>query len=172
MSARRETVLTAVRYGLSLLLLLLLQTVVLPMLPLGIFPNLLLPAVIAVALIEGYEGGMLFALFAGLFGWALGETGFSVLPLFYVTVAFFAGFLSEQFDAGRKWPVFALLNALFCACGGLFTLFRIVATWTGYDLLTVLKDVIWPECLFTYLLSFPISLFFVLLKGRRRQKKH
>ena len=24
----------------------------------------------------------------------------------------------------------------------------------------------------TYLLSFPISLFFVLLKGRRRQKKH
>ena len=145
MSSRKETFLLFIKYGLSLLFLLLLQTAVLPLFPFSVHPDLLLPAVIAVALIEGHEGGMLFALFAGLFGSALGEAGFSILPLFYTAVAFFAGYLSEQFDAGRKWPVFALLNALFCAFGGLFTFFRIVATWTGYNPLEVLQDVIVPE---------------------------
>ena len=171
MSGRKETFLLFVKYGLSLLLLLLLQTSALPLFPFSVHPDLLLPAVIAVALIEGHGGGMLFALFAGLFGSALGEVGFSMLPLFYVTVAFLAGYLSEQFDAGRKWPVFALLNALFCAFGGLFTFFRIVATWTGYNPLDVLRNVIAPEFLATYLLSFPISLVFILLKGRKRTKK-
>ncbi len=95
-----ESIIKGVVLGLLLVIFLLLQTTFFVQFsPFGTVPDLLLSMTVAVAVSEGEKWGAVFGLVAAYLSQALGgvNTGFSLLPLFYMSAGYFCGICAVNY---------------------------------------------------------------------------
>ncbi len=134
-------------------------------------PDLMLGAVIAVALLDGRASAAIVAVAGGVAVDALGGVGASLSPLLYLGVVLTVGFLSEKMLPGFLSFILLLLPSLI-----LRALFSLVGVWIFVGEITfygVFSGVILPEAISTFLFCLPIYFLVTLcllpIKDRRER---
>lgn len=145
-------------YGLSLFLLALLQTTLLPRFPLlGITPDLCLLFTLGIAMQDGREVGGIVGICAGFLEAALGVTGPSALPILFFIIGCGVGQLSGRV-LPRSFPSYLILSALLCFLRAAVTLSAIglTAQTSAFDLTVILRGTLAPEFFVNLLVSLPM----------------
>jgi rod shape-determining protein MreD len=148
----------AIYYGVTLFLLALIQTTLLPLFPLfGIVPDVCLLFVLYIAMRDGREVGGTVGLCAGFLECALGVTGPSALPILFFTVGYGVGHLSGR-TLPRSFPSYLILSASLCFLRPAVTLAAIglAAQASAFDLTVILRGTLAPEMLVNVLFSLPM----------------
>ena len=132
-------------------------------------PDLMLGAVLAIALLDDRRAAAIVAVLGGAAVDALGGVGASLSPLLYLTVILTVGFLSEKMLSGfLSWLILLLpslvLRAAFSLCG--FWLYTGGISFAG-----VFTAVLLPEAISTLIFCLPIYWLVVVcllpIKDRR-----
>ncbi len=117
-------------------------------------PDLILSAVLGIALSDGEKSAAVCGIAGGVFLGALGAEGAGFFPLFYFAAGYFAAV-----TAGRMlkrnlltWSVFILAAA---ALRSLITAVRLVITEVSATLPQILLGVLLPEFILTLIFSYP-----------------
>jgi len=128
-------------------------------LPHGATPDLLLAAVVAIAIFDGERTGAVAGIAAGFLAGALGGTGLNLLPLCYMLCAYTCGIWSTMSLSANfaSWCVYMLAAGVARAA---VTLVGVALTYTDYALTEVAIRVLAPEFAATLLLS-PVIYFAV-----------
>lgn len=134
-------------------------------------PDLMLGAVIAVALLDGRSSAAIFAVAGGITVDALGGVGASLSPLLYLGVVLTVGLLGE-----KMLPSFLSFFLLLLPSLVLRALFSLVGVWLFVGKITfagIFSGVLLPEAISTLLLCLPIYFLVMLclipLKDRRER---
>lgn len=148
MSAHAKTILQkAAIYGAVIIFLAILQTSFFSRFNFfGATPDLMLAAVMAVAMFEGEKAGCVAGIGAGFLIDALGSVGLSVLPVFYMLCGAAAGLLCiRTFSRGPfSFIIFALVGYL---ARTFVTLMNMSFFWESFSLPSAIGDVLAPEYL-------------------------
>ena len=117
-------------------------------------PDLLLGLVAAITLLDSKKSAAIVSVAAGFLADALGGSGYSLSPLYYLAAAVVTGLLSE-----KVLPVFfsyamILIPALIVRAG--YTLLSILISYGSLPMLFTLKGIILPETICTLLLCLPL----------------
>ncbi len=120
----------------------------------GATPDMMLGAVMAIAMFEGERAGCAAGIGAGFFIEAIGGVGLSVLPVFYMICGAVCGLLCiRTFSRG---PVTFVLFALVAYIArAMVTLIYISFLWGDYNILDAIGKILVPE----YFSSVIFSLF-------------
>lgn len=127
----------------------------------GTTPDLMLCAVLGVSFFLGRYAGAITGIGAGFLIEALGSTGISLLPLFYLFLGYVVGHYARVIVPKRLVPylVYLLLSLLFRAG---ITLTYISMNYQSFHILQILVNTLLPEAADTAimgsLLYFPIKL--------------
>lgn len=118
-------------------------------------PDILLAAVVGLAVADGERTGAVSGIVAGVLAEALGGTGIMLMPVFYMLVGYIFGvvtrfFLNRNF---ASWIVYMLLAS---GARGVWSLLHLAATEARFDLPTVFSRIIIPEFFMTLIFSIPI----------------
>ncbi len=121
-------------------------------LPRGAVPDLLLAAVVAIAIFDGERTGAVAGIAAGFLAGALGGTGVNLLPLCYMLCAYVCGIWSTMSLSANfaSWCVYMPAAGVARAA---VTLVEVALTYTDYGLADVAVRVLAPEFAATLLLS-------------------
>lgn len=132
-------------WGGMLFLVALLQTTIFSRItPLGAVPDLMLPAVLAVAIFDSERVGAVAGIAAGIIIGALGGAGLNLLPLFYMLCAYLVGIWATV-GLSANFPSF-LVYILSCAAArSVVTLLAVDSAYATYSLLDVFPRLIAPE---------------------------
>lgn len=160
-------------WGVTLFLFAILQTSLVARIaeaiPHGAVPDLLLAAVVAIAIFDGERTGAVAGIAAGFFAGALGGTGLNLLPVCYMLCAYTCGIWSTMSLSANfpSWCVYMLASG---AARAAVTLVGIALTYTGYALIPAAAEVLLPEFIATLLLSplvyFPVRRIALLFNRR------
>ena len=117
-------------------------------------PDLLLSAVIGIALFDGERTGAVCGTAAGLLAVALGGAGTAPLPVFYMLTGYFLGiFARVNFKKNLlSWLIYISLGSV---ARPMLSLLVIVVTEQGMNLFTAFTRIILPELLMTVAFSLP-----------------
>ena len=134
-------------------------------------PDLMLGAVIAIALLDGRGSAAIVAVAGGITVDALGGVGASLSPLLYLGVVLTVGLLGEKMLSSFLSFLLLLLPSLF-----LRALFSLVGIWLFVGEITfagVLTGVLLPEAISTFVFCCPIYFLVMLcllpIKDRRER---
>lgn len=134
-------------------------------------PDLMLGAVLAVAVVDDRRSAAIVALIGGMTVDALGGVGSSFSPLLYLSVLLTVGILSEKMlPRFLSWLILLLPSLLLRA------LFTIVGFWIytgGGTVSGIVSEVLLPEAICTLIFSLPLYFLVTLcvlpFKERRNQ---
>lgn len=162
--ARRQTPLRHLLNGMCLGILIgffcVVQTSFLPYFPiLGVKADIVLPAIVALALFLPAKPLVIAVFAAGFLTDAIGSLGISARGLMYLGIALCI-YAVVSLSFRRNVGVFLLATAAAKLVCELFTLTYLLTQWTSMSLPTVFVQVLLPEFLYTLLLS-PLVYFFV-----------
>lgn len=134
-------------------------------------PDLMLGAVLAVAVVDDRKAAAIVALAGGVMVDALGGVGVSLSPLLYLSVILTVGVLSEKMlPRFLSWLILLLPSLLLRA---LFTVFGYLIYTGGGGLSGIVWEVLLPEAICTVIFSLPLYFLVTLctlpLKERRTQ---
>ena len=155
MSAHMKIMLQkAMIYGGAIVILAILQTAFFSRFPLfGATPDLMLAAVLALAMFEGERAGCIAGIFAGFFIEAIGSVGLSVLPVFYLIAGAVTALLCVR-TFSRGPLSFAFFCLLAYALRALVTLIYISFIWGDYSILDAIGRVLVPEYFSSLIFAF------------------
>lgn len=126
-------------------------------------PDLILCAVVAIALLDSATVAAVAAVGGGILSDALSGTGAYLSPLLYLLVVLAVGGMAEKM-LGRIWSwLLLMLPALLLRGAG--TLLGVILSYPAFSLGYVLKKVVLPEAMLSLLLGIP--LYFIVLAGTR-----
>jgi cell shape-determining protein MreD len=141
-----------------LLLFALLQTTLLARFrPFGAIPDLMLSAVIAIAMLEGEKWGCLIGMCAAFIIDALGGGAIHLLPLLYMPAGYFVPVATELYFTDSA-PVRFLYSAIAGIGRAILTLMLLAMTVTDFSLPGLFLSVVLPEYASTLLLSIPVQI--------------
>lgn len=132
-------------YGVAVIILAIFQTAFFSRFDLfGATPDIMLGAVMAIAMFEGERAGAAAGIGAGFFIEALGGVGLSILPVFYMICGAVCGLLCiRTFSRGPfSFIVFALAAN---AARAMVTLIYISFFWGNYSLIDAFGNILIPE---------------------------
>lgn len=121
-------------------------------------PDLMLGFVIAVAMLDSQHSAAVCGIGAGFIIDAIGATGISFSPLFYMLCGAFCAILAKKMLQGFLSWVVEL--AIFSVVKGLYTLAAIYYSWTDAPFGAILLRTLLPEILCTFIICLPI--FFIV----------
>lgn len=131
-------------------------------------PDLVLGAVVAIALLDSVPAAAVAAVGGGIITDALGGIGAYLSPVLYLLTVLFIGGMAEKMMA-RVWSWLLLMLPGLCLRAGL-TFLRIRLSYGGGSFLDILRGTLLPEALATVLLGLPLyfvaSLCERLCKGK------
>lgn len=115
-------------------------------------PDLLLSAVLGLALFDGERSGAIAGIGAGMLAISLGGAGTALLPIFYMMTGYLIGIFARiNFKKNIiSWFLYVMLAA---AARGLLSAFYTVAAESGVNILITLSSVLVPEFVMTVLFS-------------------
>lgn len=125
--------------------------------PFGAIPDLMLSAIIALAVLEGEKWGALLGLFAAFVIESMGGGDLSLLPLLYVPVGYFVPIVTELYFTDSA-PVRFMYSAAAGVGRAFLTMMYLALTVTDFNLLTLTVGVILPEYASTLLMSIPVQI--------------
>ena len=132
-------------------------------------PDLILGAVLAIALLDGRKTAAIVGVFGGIVIDSLGGVGVSLSPLLYLVVVLTVGGISEKMLPGFFSWLCLLLPSLLLR--GLFTALGFLFYTGGLPVGEVLRSVILPEAICTVIfccpLYFLVKLCVLPIKDRR-----
>ena len=173
MSAHMKiTLQKAMIYGGAIIVLAIFQTAFFSRFPLfGATPDLVFAAALAVAMFEGERSGCIAGIFAGYFIEAIGGTGLSLLPVFYMICAAVCGLLCRR--AFSRGPItFALFSLCAYALRSLVTLIYVSFVWGEFSFLDAIAHVLVPEYFSSLILCFvPFIVIRLLAKIFHRERE-
>ena len=143
--------------GLILLLALLQTTLLARFRPFGAIPDLMLSAVIAIAMLEGEKWGCLIGLFAAFVIESLGGSEIQLLPLLYMPVGYFAPVVTELYFTDSA-PVRFMYSVGAGFARALLTMMLLAMTLKDFSLPGLFVSVALPEYASTLLLSVPVQI--------------
>ena len=144
--------------GALILLLALLQTTLLARFrPFGAIPDLMLSAVIAIAVLEGEKWGCLIGLLAALVIESMGGGAIQLLPLLYMPVGYFAPIATELYFTDSA-PVRFMYSAVAGIGRALLSMVLLAITVKDFSLPGLFMSVAVPEYASTLLLSVPVQI--------------
>ena len=121
-------------------------------------PDLMIGFVVAVAMLDSQPSAAICGIGAGFIIDAIGTTGLSFAPLFYMLCGVFCAFLSKKMlPSFLSWVVEL---AVFSVIKALFTLANIFYTFSGVAFVSVLINTLIPEMICTFVVCLPV--FFVV----------
>ena len=149
----RETLIKAGICAALMILFTLLQTTIFSSLrPFGAVPDMMLSAVIAIAVSEGEKWGAVCGLISSLLISSVGTTGFSVIPLVYMLTGYISGLLSRYYLRQN-----AVIRLLYQLCAGFLraaaTLMMLHAHMAHFTFTEVLTGTLLPEYFSTLAVS-------------------
>ena len=160
-------------WGVTLFLFAVLQTSLVARIaqaiPHGAVPDLLLAAVIAIAIFDGERTGAVAGIAAGFLAGALGGTGVNLLPLVYMQCGYVCGIWSTMSLSANfaSWCVYMLAAGVARAA---VTLVGVALTYPDYGLVDVAARVLLPEFIATVAVSpavyFPVRRVATLFNRR------
>ena len=159
---RAKLIAYTVCVSLLLLLLAVLQVTVFAKISVfGATPDLMLCAVLGVSFFLGRYAGAITGIGAGFLIEAMGSTGISLLPLFYLLLGYLAGHYARVIVPKRLTAyLIYLLPALLLRAG--ITLTYICLSYESFNVIRILLSTLLPEAaetaLFGAILYFPIRL--------------
>ncbi len=120
--------------------------------PYGAVPDLMLAAVIAIAIFDSERAGAIAGIAAGVIIGALGGTGLNLLPIVYLLCGYVCGIWSTMSLSANfpSWCVYMLAGGI---ARGIATLVEIAFSYADYDFFAVLRQTLFPEFTATVLLS-------------------
>lgn len=159
-------------YGGAIIILAIFQTAFFSRFPLfGAVPDLVFAASLSVAMFEGERAGSVAGIFAGYFIEAIGATGLSILPVFYMICAAVCGLLCRR-TFSRGPITFALFCFAAYALRALVTLIYISFVWGEFSFLDAIGRVLVPEYFSCIILCFiPFILIRLLAKIFHRERE-
>lgn len=125
--------------------------------PFGAIPDLMLSAIIALAVLEGEKWGALLGLFAAFVIESMGGGDLSLLPLLYVPVGYFVPIVTELYFTDSA-PVRFMYSAAAGVGRAFLTMMYLALTVTDFNLLKLTVGVILPEYASTLLMSIPVQI--------------
>lgn len=144
-------------YGLALLLIYLLQTLVTDrILILGVRPDLIPVAIVAVAILEGGVGGAGFGLGAGLFSVAAFYDVSILIILIYPLAGAIVGLVAEYVLQNNFLSCFLCVVIFFAV----MEIWRVLPPLIGGDSLAALLRIALPELLYSLIFTLPIYFLF------------
>ncbi len=134
-------------------------------------PDLLLCAVVAIALLDSRRAAAVVGMVGGFCLDALGGVGASLTPLFYLLVVLFVGSFAEK-ALGSFWAWLVLMVPTILL-GSLFTTLIVLFRTGGASFSLLLRQILLPEAALTLLFGMPVyficSLCMLLLRDRRER---
>ncbi len=127
--------------------------------PHGAVPDLMLAAVIAIAIFDSERAGALAGIAAGFLIGALGGTGLNFLPLVYFLCGYVCGIWSTM-SLSANFPSWCIYMPAGGAVRGIATLVGIAYSYADYSFFAVLRQRMLPEFFITLLVS-PLVYFLV-----------
>ncbi len=118
-------------------------------------PDMLLAAVMGLAMFDGERTGAACGIFAGVMANALGGSGTLFMPLFYMMTGFLTGIAIKTFLTRNflSWLVYISAGILLRES---VTFIYIAAAEKFYDVPLILLRAVMPEALMTLLFSIPV----------------
>lgn len=113
-------------------------------------PDLLLGAVVAIMLLDSKRSATVFALAAGVLADALGGSGLSLSPLFYILLAALLAAISDKFLPA--FFSFAVLLIPAIALKAVFGMLSVYLIYSSLPIVYVLKNILLPEAAVTFIL--------------------
>ncbi|MBQ9085997.1 MAG: hypothetical protein IJY47_02290 [Clostridia bacterium] len=134
-------------------------------------PDLLLCALVAIALLDSVPVAAVAGIGGGFLADALGGTGFSLSPVLYLLVVLTVSGMAEKMMAGVWSWLLMMIPALLLRAGATFL--GILLTYESFTFGYALGGILLPEGILTLLLGFPlywIVMLCVRLCGDRRDR--
>lgn len=151
-------------YGVFAALLAILQTTLVPRIPIyDAIPDIIIGAIAFLGIYRGEKTAALFGLFAGLCVDGLSSVGVSFLPLFYCIGGFVCGNVGKAAKENARFAAFLVTIPAFSLCRTLITFIKHLISYSSaldykhYGLFIAL-----PEFVSTLLLCIPVFLITLL----------
>ena len=125
----------------------------------GSKPNLVISLVIAVTVLENERHGAAFGFVCGFIMDSAFDSPFLFSGLYYFFAAYIAGVCAKLYFAKSLLTMLILLVPVL-AVRSIFNLFFLAGTWHGFDIITVLSELILPEYIYSLAVA-PIVYFSV-----------
>lgn len=147
-------------YGLLAAFLAVLQTTLIPRIGIfNAFPDLVIGAICCIGIYREEEIAALFGLIAGLAVEALGSTGISVLPLFYMLMGYVCGRVGAGTRENAQISAFVITVPFICVARTVFSLLSHILHYLGtVDLMTLLLYTLLPELIYDLIVCIPVYL--------------
>ena len=133
-------------------------------------PDLMLGTVVAVAMLDSQKSAAVCGIGAGFVIDAIGASGFSLSPVFYMLCGIFSAILAKKMLL--SFLSFTVQLAVFSAAKALFTLVNILYISTKISFSSVILGILLPEFLCTFIICLPIyfivKLCMVPIDSKRR----
>ena len=145
-------------YGLTLTVLVLIQTTLTHTFPLlSMIPDLCLLFVLGIAMFDGAESGGAVGIAAGFLESALGGIGISFLPLLFFVIGYGTGRLAGKALA-RTFPSYMIYALVLCFLRPAITLAGIGlrARASGFDLTAITRNTLVPEFFANLITAIPM----------------
>jgi hypothetical protein len=143
--------------GLLLLCSLLQTTLFARFRPFGAIPDLMLTAVIAIAMLEGEKWGAIAGLFAAFLIESMGGGDLNLLPLLYMPAGYFAPIVTELYFTDSA-PVRFMYSAAAGLGRAFLTLMYLALTTADFRLGLFTMRILLPEYAATLLLAIPVQI--------------
>lgn len=154
----QNTALKIAVYILLLVLLTVLQTTLMPRLTYrGVMPDIVLSAILTIAVYFGENAGALFGVCIGFVLESVGGSGLSVLPLFYLATGYIGGRVGANARASARFAAWCISLPLFVLAKNVFTFLYYVIRYTHHVVYSqLLVGIILPEFIYTCLTALPV----------------
>ena len=121
-------------------------------------PDLMLGFIVAVAMLDSQKSAAVCGIGAGFVIDAIGASGLSFSPLFYMLCGVLCALLAKKMLSG--FLSFAVILAVFSAFKMLFTLFNVLYLTSNASLWRTFANILLPEAITTLIICLPI--FFIV----------
>ena len=145
-------------YGFLTVLLVVLQTTLMPRLCLfGVFPDIVIVAVCCVGIYSGENTAALFGFISGLAVTALGSVGVSFEPLFYVFVGYFCGRVGVNARNNRRFWAYLISMPAVCLVRAFISFVNFHIEYFGsIEYGRLFLDNLLPEFCYTLIIAVPV----------------
>lgn len=158
----RERILCGVVATVLMILMALLQTTLFSTLRIfGAIPDIMLSFVVAISITEGEKWGAVWGIIAAVVIESLGVPDMTLLPLLYMPVGYFCGFLCKNHFTGSA-AVRAVFSVAVLPLRGIFTAIYMVVSPLYATAGEIVLHIVLPEMGATLLLAAPVHLILYL----------
>ena len=154
-------------YGILAVLLAVLQTTLIPRIQIAsCMPDIVIGAICCIGIYRGEITSSIFGLFSALCTEALGSTGLSVLPLFYLFTGYICGRIGRNARDGSKFAAFLITLPLSCLGRVVISVISYtVSYFDSIDFGAFLLKTALPEYIYTLVMCIPAFLTVKLIES-------